>query len=67
MAEIKFEQALKQLEEITAKLESGELPLDESMTLYEQGVKLSEQCAKQLNEAELKIKQLSDVESGEVE
>lgn len=67
MAEITFEQAIKELEEITNKLESGELSLDESMKLYEKGVKLSDKCAKQLNDAELKIKQLSDIESGEDE
>ena len=67
MAEITFEQAIKTLEEITNILESGELSLDESMKLYEKGVKLSDKCAKQLNDAELKIKQLSDIESGEDE
>lgn len=67
MAEITFEKAIKELEEITNKLESGELSLDESMKLYEKGVKLSDKCAKQLNDAELKIKQLSDIESGEDE
>lgn len=65
MAEITFEQALKRLEEITVKLENGALPLDESMKLYEEGVKLSDLCAKQLNEAELKIKTLSEVENGD--
>lgn len=67
MAEITFEKAIQELEEITNKLESGELSLDESMKLYEKGVKLSDKCAKQLNDAELKIKQLSDIESGEDE
>ncbi len=67
MAEITFEQAIKTLEEITNILESGELSLDESMKLYEKGVKLSDKCAKQLNDAELKIKQLSNIESGEDE
>lgn len=65
MAEITFEQALKRLEEITVKLENGALPLDESMKLYEEGVKLSDICAKQLNEAELTIKTLSEVENGD--
>ena len=56
MSEMTFETALQQLEEITAKLESGELSLDESMKCYEKGVKLSDYCAKALNNAELKIK-----------
>ena len=65
MSEMTFETALQQLEEITAKLESGELSLDESMKCYEKGVKLSDYCAKALNNAELKIKQLDEIENGE--
>lgn len=65
MSEMTFESALKQLELITSKLEGGALALDESMKLYEQGVKLSDFCAAKLNEAELKIKTLSEAESGE--
>ena len=65
MSEMTFETALQQLEEITAKLESGNLSLDESMKCYEMGVKLSDYCAKALNNAELKIKQLDEIENGE--
>lgn len=65
MSEMTFETALQQLEEITAKLESGNLSLDESMKCYEKGVKLSDYCAKALNNAELKIKQLDEIENGE--
>ena len=65
MSEMTFETALQQLEEITAKLESGNLSLDESMKCYENGVKLSDYCAKALNNAELKIKQLDEIENGE--
>lgn len=65
MEDITFEKALKCLEEITNKLENGELSLDESMKLYEKGVKLSDYCAKQLSEAELKITKLSELENGE--
>lgn len=68
MAEMTFEKALLELETITEKLESGELPLDESMKLYQQGVKLSDFCSKQLDAAQLQISQLDDIvdaESGE--
>lgn len=57
--EITFEQALKELESIIAKLESGELPLDESLKLFERGQLLAAQCSKLLTAAELKVKQLT--------
>jgi exodeoxyribonuclease VII small subunit len=53
--EKKFETALKELEEIVGKLESQELPLEDSLTLFEKGIKLSKTCAKQLSEAEKKV------------
>ena len=48
MAEIKFEEALKQLEEIVNKLESGDLTLDKSLEEYEEGVRLIRLCQKKL-------------------
>jgi exodeoxyribonuclease VII small subunit len=51
----KFETALKELEEIVAKLESTELPLEDSLSFFEKGIKLSKVCAKQLSEAEKKV------------
>ena len=59
--ELKFEEALKQLEEIVSKLESGELSLEESMTAFEQGTKLCKLCNAKLTEAEKKIEQLTKV------
>jgi exodeoxyribonuclease VII small subunit len=50
-----FEEALKQLEEIVQKLEKGELPLEESLALYEEGIRLSRLCHAKLEEAEGKI------------
>ena len=50
-----FEAALKQLEEIVQKLEKGELPLEESLVLYEQGIRLSRLCHGKLEEAEGRI------------
>ena len=53
-----FEAALKQLEEIVQKLEKGELPLEESLVLYEQGIRLSRLCHGKLEEAEGRIEVL---------
>jgi exodeoxyribonuclease VII small subunit len=53
-----FEAALKQLEETVQKLEKGELPLEESLKLYEDGIRLARFCHAKLEEAEGKIEQL---------
>ena len=53
-----FEAGLQQLELIVKELESGELPLERALELYEQGMKLSETCRKQLEEAETRIEML---------
>lgn len=55
MAELKFEQAMTKLEEIVNTLEKGELGLDESLKLFEEGTKLASFCNNALNDAELKI------------
>jgi exodeoxyribonuclease VII small subunit len=55
MAEKKFEAALKELEEIVSKLESSELPLEDSLELFEKGIRLSRLCTKKLTEAEKKV------------
>lgn len=55
MEEIKFEEAIKKLEDISKELESGELGLDESVSKFEEGMKLSKICTKMLNEAEKRI------------
>ena len=60
MEEIKFEDAIKKLEDIAKELESGELSLDESVNKFEEGMKLSKTCTKILNEAEKKINLLID-------
>ena len=56
--ETSFEVALKQLEEIVQKLEKGELALEESLKLYEEGIRLSRLCHAKLEEAEGKIEKL---------
>ncbi len=53
-----FEQAIKRLEEIVAELEEGNLPLEESLKIYEEGVELTKFCSAKLNETEDKIKTL---------
>ncbi|HAN94127.1 MAG: exodeoxyribonuclease VII small subunit [Limnochordia bacterium] len=53
--ELKFEEALARLEEIVRLLEQGESTLDESLTLFEEGVKLARFCSNKLDEAEGKI------------
>ena len=55
MAEKKFEAALGELEEIVSKLESADLPLEDSLDLFEKGIKLSRLCSKKLAEAEKKV------------
>ena len=52
---IKFEDALFKLESIVEKLESGDLSLEESLAAFEEGIRLSRICSKQLDEAERKI------------
>lgn len=53
-----FETAMKQLEALVDRMESGELPLEESLALYEQGVKLAKICQQRLNYVEDQIKVL---------
>lgn len=53
-----FEKKLNRLEDIVHKMEKGELALEESLKLFEEGIKLSRECHTQLNEAEVKVKKL---------
>ncbi len=58
-----FEESLHRLEEIVEKLESGGVPLEESIKLYEEGITLAKACTERLTQAELTIKRLGkDVE-----
>jgi exodeoxyribonuclease VII small subunit len=56
---LNFEQALRRLEEIVHKLESGEAPLDESIALYEQGNALRALCQQRLDAAKARIEAIS--------
>ncbi len=61
-----FEQAFAQLEAIVAKLESGNLPLEESVVLYEEGMCLAQLCGQRLDGAELRVSRLTSGENGQV-
>jgi exodeoxyribonuclease VII small subunit len=52
---LSFEAGLQQLESIVKEMESGELPLERALELFERGMKLSETCRKQLEEAETRV------------
>lgn len=55
-----FESAIAELEQIVARLEAGDLPLDSSLGLFERGVALSRYCHEQIGSAERRIEQLTD-------
>lgn len=57
--ELSYEQAREELEGIVAALESEKLSLDEAMALYERGLELTRRCTALLDQAELKIQQIS--------
>jgi len=56
---IKFEESLNRLQEISELLESEEVTLEDSIKLYEEGMKLSKSCYNLLNKAELKVEELN--------
>ena len=62
-----FEAAMSRLEEIVRLLESGNAPLDVSLSLYEEGVALVRLCNTRLDNAEQRVKILSFTETGEVQ
>lgn len=63
--EIKFEKAMERLEVIVEELEKGELDIDRSLEIFEEGIKMSRVCSKKLEEAEKKIEKLTRDEKGE--
>ena len=66
MAEIKFENAMNRLEHIVEELEKGELDIDKSLEIFEEGIKMSRVCSKKLNEAEQTIEKLTKNQKGEL-
>ena len=66
MSEIKFEKAMNRLENIVDELERGDLDIDKSLEIFEEGIKMSRLCTKKLNEAEAKIQKLTKDKKGEL-
>jgi exodeoxyribonuclease VII small subunit len=66
MAEKKFEAALSRLEDIVSELESGEQSLEQSLKLFEEGVKLARICNARLEEAERKVEVLLKDKGGKM-
>jgi exodeoxyribonuclease VII small subunit len=63
---VKFEEALDRLEKIVEQLEEGEMELDRSLALFEEGVGLSRLCMKKLDEAQRKVEMLLQDPNGGV-
>ena len=57
---ITFEKAIEELEDIIKSLEQGDVPLDDTIELYERGSKLKDFCEKKLKDAEIKIKKINE-------
>ncbi|TCT26102.1 exodeoxyribonuclease VII small subunit [Thermomonas haemolytica] len=55
-----FEQSMQALEQLVAKMEAGDMTLEESLAAYERGVGLYRRCQSALEQAELRVRQLSD-------
>ena len=64
VAKINFEQRMKELEDVVAALEGGSVSLDEMLTLYEKGVKLTKECMSVLDKADQRITALIRSEDG---
>ena len=55
VAEMSFEEAMRALEDVVGKLERGDVPLEQSIALYERGAELKKRCEAKLKEAEEKV------------
>lgn len=63
--EMSFEEALRELEQVVGQLERGEVPLDQSIALYERGAALKARCDTQLKDAEEKVAKLTLTADGQ--
>ena len=63
--DLSFEALFSELEETVAKLEAGDLSLDESLALFQRGMELSKRCTEMLEKAELRIRELVPQANGE--
>lgn len=66
MAKDKFEEALKKLEELVKKMESGDLALDDSLKAFEEGIRLIRFCTGKLDEAERRVEILLKDDQGDI-
>ncbi|MEL6773191.1 MAG: exodeoxyribonuclease VII small subunit [Pseudomonadota bacterium] len=64
IASLSFEEALSALDHVVTKLEGGDVPLDQSIALYERGEALRQHCERQLKEAELKVEKIVAARDG---
>mgnify|MGYP001485555650 CR=1 FL=1 len=63
--EVSFEEAMEKLEQIVEKLEEGEVPLEKAITMYQEGMSLSQVCHEKLQKVEKQMDQIMD-EDGEM-
>lgn len=66
MAVKTFEESMNELETIVTQLETGDITLDDSLKLFEEGIKLAKTCQSKLEEAEKKVKILTNAGNGEM-
>ena len=66
ISKLSFEQAMRELEDVVAKLENGQVPLEDSIKLYEMGNDLKKHCEQKLKEAEEKVSQITFANDGSV-
>jgi exodeoxyribonuclease VII small subunit len=64
MSEATFEEALGKLEAVVAQLEGGDLPLDDALRIFEDGVRLARVCAARLEDAEQRVRLLTQAPDG---
>jgi exodeoxyribonuclease VII small subunit len=65
VAEMSFEDAMKALETVVGQLERGDVPLEQSITLYERGAELKSHCEAKLKEAEEKVAKITLGDGGQ--
>jgi exodeoxyribonuclease VII small subunit len=61
-----FEQLFSELQSTVAKLEAGDLPLDESLALFQRGMELAKKCTEMLDQAEVRVKELVPQANGQL-
>ncbi|MCL4676465.1 MAG: exodeoxyribonuclease VII small subunit [Pararhodobacter sp.] len=67
VAEMSFEEALKELEQVVGQLESGTVELEKSIDIYDRGAQLKKHCESKLSQAQARIEQITLAENGQPE